>query len=137
MKIISKKSIFIFLIILLCTQLSCKKNPRSSDNEMPIISIVEPTNLDTLILSKDPEMHVEFTVSDNTTLHELEIKLYDSSNHILQQFTPNVMDLPSYAFHTHYNPIGITSFTWVKVYIKATDHALNVTEKELKIYILP
>lgn len=137
MKSISKTTIFIILTIILSSQLSCKKNTRTSDNVLPILSIVEPTNLDTIILSKDPEMHVEFTVSDNTALHELEIKMFDSSNQILQQFTPNVMDLPSYAFHTHYIPTGITGLTWVKVYIKATDHALNVTESELKVYIQP
>jgi hypothetical protein len=47
------------------------------------------------------------------------------------------MDQTSYAFHSHYFPIGITGLTWMKITIKATDHASNITEKVVKVYIKP
>lgn len=130
-------SLFFLSFITFISFTSCKKNKSSSDTTNPIIAIVEPTDLDTLKLSVESELHIEFTASDNSSLHSLEVNLLDSSNAILFQSTPNVMDQTSYAFHSHYFPIGITGLTWMKITIKATDHASNITEKVVKVYIKP
>ena len=116
---------------------SCIKNKTTTDTIKPTIAIVEPTDMDTLILSLEPEVHIEFTVSDNEGLHSLDVKLFDSSNVIKQQSTPNVTNQSSYAFHTHYIPIGVTGLTWMKVIITATDHSENIITKELKVFIKP
>jgi hypothetical protein len=130
-------SLFFLSFITFISFTSCKKNKSSSDTTNPIIAIVEPTDLDTLKLSVESELHIEFTASDNSSLHSLEVNLLDSSNAILFQSTPNVMDQTSYAFHSHYIPIGITGLTWMKITIKATDHSSNIAEKVLKVYVKP
>ncbi len=133
-----KKIVFVILsFIAMISFHSCIKNKTTTDTIKPTIAIVEPTDMDTLILSLEPEVHIEFTVSDNEGLHSLDVKLFDSSNVIKQQSTPNVTNQSSYAFHTHYIPIGVTGLTWMKVIITATDHSENIITKELKVFIKP
>ncbi len=134
---IIKIALILLSFITMISLYSCNKNKTTSDTTKPIITMVEPTDMDTITLSIDPEVHIEFTASDNEALHSLDVKLLDSANQLLQQSTPNVMDQTSYAFHTHYIPSGVTGLTWVKVQITTTDHSENTTTKELKVFLKP
>lgn len=130
----------IFAIILLTSTvafISCTKKSSSSDTEKPVITIAEPTANDTLTYSIDPEIHIEFTATDNNALHSLLVELKDDNNTILQSSSPDVLNLKTYSFHTHFIP---SAFTVVKKYtikIEAKDHAENTLLKELSVYMKP
>ena len=117
---------------------SCNKNNSSStDDTKPIITIAEPTTNDTITLTLEPEVHIEFTITDNVGLHNLSVLIIKNNIDTLMNETPSVSDLKVYSFHEHLMPIGITSLTGFKVIIKAEDHSGNMESKVIDFYVEP
>ncbi|MEI6311522.1 MAG: hypothetical protein WCP57_04590 [Bacteroidota bacterium] len=128
--ILSILSISIFFISTLTS--SCKK-----ENKAPEIAILEPSNNDTITIASDPELHVEFTVSDDDALHYLSVKIKDASTTYFADTTTSVHDLKSYNYHEHYSFTGITTLTPVTVEISAEDHDEATTTKNIQVYVRP
>ena len=77
---------FIFIIIIstsIINLTSCKKKTSEIDTEKPFLSIVEPMANDTTSMAVEPEIHVEFTATDNNKLKSLSVTLKDNLNNIL------------------------------------------------------
>lgn len=126
--------IFISVSILALFLFSCKKD--KEDKEKPYIGIVEPTQGDTQSLSKDPEVHIEFTASDNDEIHEVSVNLTNSADSLIYINSKDV-DNTVYSFHEHIVPTGIKSLTKLTLKIEASDHHSNTASKTLQFYIKP
>jgi hypothetical protein len=133
------KFILIILISVSIVQLySCKKKTSELDTEKPYLSIVEPMSNDTTSMAIEPEIHVEFTVTDNDQLKSLSVTLKDGLNNILFSSNPTVDGLKSYSFHQHYLPtMTITGTTLFKVNIIATDQNNNTNTQDILFYLKP
>jgi hypothetical protein len=133
------KFILIILISVSIVQLySCKKKTSELDTEKPYLSIVEPMANDTTSMAIEPEIHVEFTATDNDQLKSLSVTLKDGLNNILFLSNPTVDGLKSYSFHQHYLPImTITGTTLFKVNIIATDQNNNTNTQDILFYLKP
>lgn len=132
---------FIFIIIIstsIINLTSCKKKTSEIDTENPFLSIVEPMANDTTSMAVEPEIHVEFTATDNNKLKSLSVTLKDNLNNILFSSSPTVDGLKSYSFHQHYLPtMTITGTTLFKVNIIATDQNNNTNTQEILFYLEP
>ena len=132
---------FIFIIIIstsIINLTSCKKKTSEIDTEKPFLSIVEPMANDTTSMAVEPEIHVEFTATDNNKLKSLSVTLKDGLNNILFSSNPTVDGLKSYSFHQHYLPImTITGTTLFKVNIIATDQNNNTNNQDILFYLEP
>jgi hypothetical protein len=132
---------FIFIIIIstsIINLTSCKKKTSEIDTEKPFLSIVEPMANDTTSIAMEPEIHVEFTATDNNKLKSLSVTLKDNLNNILFSSSPTVDGLKSYSFHQHYLPtMTITGTTLFKVNIIATDQNNNTNTQEILFYLEP
>jgi len=133
------KFILIILISVSIVQLySCKKKTSELDTEKPYLSIVEPMANDTTSMAIEPEIHVEFTATDNDQLKSLSVTLKDGLNNILFSSNPTVDRLKSYSFHQHYLPtMTITGATLFKVNIIATDQNNNTNTQDILFYLKP
>jgi hypothetical protein len=132
-----KNNLFIISLFILVL-LSCNKQKAiSNDTEKPVVNIVEPNSLDTITLSIDPELHIEFTASDNIGLNTISVKLFDANSNLLFSADPSVNKLKVYPYHTHYIPSGIVSSTMLKVMIDANDLAGNGLHKEISVVVKP
>jgi hypothetical protein len=133
------KFILIILISVSIVQLySCKKKTSELDTEKPYLSIVEPMANDTTSMAIEPEIHVEFTATDNDQLKSLSVTLKDGLNNILFLSNPTVDGLKSYSFHQHYLPtMTITGTTLFKVNIIATDQNNNTNTQDILFYLKP
>lgn len=112
---------------------ACQKN--TIDKQSPVITIAEPLE-DSLFLSVEPEVHVEFTVSDNTKLQSLHVELIDSTQQLLINESPDVNGLPVYPFHQHVVPVLIAPMP-MQLRITATDQGNNTTYKIIPVIISP
>ena len=132
---------FIFIIIIstsIINLTSCKKKTSEIDTEKPFLSIVEPMANDTTSMAVEPEIHVEFTATDNNKLKSLSVTLKDNLNNTLFSSSPTVDGLKSYSFHQHYLPtMTITGTTLFKVNIIATDQNNNTNTQEILFYLEP
>jgi hypothetical protein len=117
---------------------SCnKKSSTTTDTLKPVITVAEPIANDTTSLTLEPEVHIEFTVTDDAGLHHLSVLLIKNNSDTIMNETPSVLDLKVYSFHEHYMPIGISSLTGLKVIIKADDHSGNTETKVIDFYVEP
>lgn len=132
------KKIFILSIPFLGFLSACKqKNPAANDITKPVFTVVEPTNGDTSFLSVEPEIHIEFTATDNVALSTLVVQLQDSNSNVINSWSPSVSGLAVYPFHQHVLPSGITSVLSMKAKMIATDLAGNSETKEISFYVAP
>jgi hypothetical protein len=136
------KPLFKFILIILISVsivhlYSCKKKTPETDSEKPFLSIMEPLANDTTSMVVEPEIHVEFTATDNDYLKSLIVTLKDSLNNIVFSSSPTVDGLKSYSFHQHYTPAAITGTTLFKANITATDKSNNTTTQEFLFYVAP
>jgi len=111
---------------------ACKKD---DDTEKPTLAIIEPLAGDTLYLSQDPEIHVEFTAADNEELHEVVVELKDAEGNSFLSNTEDV-DQKTFSFHEHVMP-DIAAGIEFTLRIEANDHSGNSTEQELRFYVVP
>ncbi len=124
------------LFILAWTQSCNKKSNSLLDHTKPMITVVEPVVNDTFDLTLDPEVHIEFTTTDETSLHSLTISVIKNGNTIFSE-APNVTNLKVYAFHEHFLPNSITAITPLKAILKATDSGGNEEIKEIDFFVKP
>jgi DNA polymerase III alpha subunit len=118
--------------------IGCKKHEHNTNDQVkPILTIEEPMVNDTLILSVDPEVHIEFTATDNEGLHELNVLLIKNNTDTILNDNPSVHDLKSYAYHEHVVPTGITNIVSMKVIISAEDHGENKEVKTVDFFVTP
>ena len=111
---------------------ACKKD---DDTEKPTLAIFEPLAGDTLYLSQDPEIHVEFTASDNEELHEVRVELKDAEGNSFLGKTEDI-DQKTFSFHEHVMP-DIAAGIEFTLRIEANDHSGNSNEQEIKFYVVP
>ncbi len=138
MKSLFKFILIIFISVSIVQLYSCKKKTSETDSEKPFLSIVEPMANDTTSITVEPEIHVEFTATDNDYLKSLIVTLKDSLNNIVFSSSPTVDGLKSYSFHQHYSPAAaITGTTLYKANITATDKSNNTTTQEFLFYVAP
>ncbi len=117
---------------------ACTKKSEQADTTKPVITVVEPLAYDTVSLATEPEIHVEFTVTDEAGLHHLSVIMIKNNTDTLMNETPDdVLNLKVYAFHKHVMPTGIASVTPVKVIISAEDHAGNTETKMIDFSVEP
>lgn len=114
----------------------CDKE-ESSDTEKPVIAVAEPHDGDTISIAKDPEMHIEFTTTDNIALKSLVVIVNDSSNIEVFREEPNVSGLKAHSYHDHYMLSGIKKYFQYKVVLTATDKSDNVTTKTIPVFVGP
>jgi hypothetical protein len=114
-----------------------KTQADSNDSTKPVITVVEPMADDTLSLAVEPEIHVEFTVTDETGLHNLSVLLIKNNTDTLMNETPAVNELKVFSFHEHAIPTGIVSLVSMKAIIKAADHGGNVETKIIDFFVEP
>lgn len=128
-----------FILLSLTLMLSeCKKNTHShKDTVKPILTFVEPTANDTVNLTLEHEVHIEFTASDETSLHELQIIIIKNGVDTIFTQTPEVHDLKVYPYHTHLIPTGIIGLAAFQAIIKAEDHGGNITTETINFFVKP
>ncbi len=124
----------ICLAILASAFIACKKQTKI-DTQKPSITLVEPTE-DTLELSIEPEIHIEFTLSDNEQLQSLQVNLVDSNGITLFTETPNVSGFSVYPFHAHITP-SISLATPMELQIIASDKNQNIVTMIKTFVVMP
>ena len=122
-----------FATLLVANFSSCKKD--ETDVEKPTIVVAEPLTNDTLSLSADPKVHIEFTATDNDGLHEVVVNVTNGSTN----FYTNTKDVDNTTlnFHEHFIPTGITAVTPMTLTIDADDHTGNTISKSVIFYVKP
>lgn len=128
---------YYIIIIMALLWNACTKKSGQADTTKPVITVVEPLANDTVSLATEPEIHVEFTVTDETGLHHLSVIVIKNNTDTLMNETPDVLDLKVYSFHEHLIPTNIASVTPMKVIIRAEDHAGNTETKTIAFFIQP
>ena len=113
---------------------SCEKG---EDTEKPAITVAEPSMDDTITLSAEPEVHLEFTTTDNQGLRELKVKVTNSMGTELFAENPDVGGLKVFAYHEHFEPLGISGLTPLTVTLKATDKNDNEEIRIIPIFVRP
>lgn len=104
------------------------------DKTAPVLTISEPTAGESL----SGEIHIHGTVTDETSLHELSIKITrDSDNSEMFSAAPSVHDLTAYDFDEHWTPTGLTAETDVTLTIVVADHGDNNDTKTVKFKVKP
>lgn len=132
------KTQIMVLISCLILLAACKqKNPASIDSSKPVFTVVEPVSNDTSYLSVEPEVHIEFTTTDNVALSTLVVQLLDSNSNMIGSWSPSVSGLAVYPFHQHVMPTGITTVVAMKAKMVATDLSGNTETKEISFYVAP
>jgi hypothetical protein len=117
---------------------ACKKNTHNNtDTVKPILTFVEPTVNDTVNLTLEHEVHIEFTATDETSLHELQVIIIKNGVDTIFTQTPEVHDLKVYSYHTHLIPTGIVGLAAFQAVIKAEDHGGNITTEIINFYVKP
>lgn len=116
---------------------ACKKRNYSTDTTNPVITIVEPMANDTIEVSVDPEVHIEFTATDNEVLKTLDISVKDANGIQLFAESPNVAGNNVYPYHNHFIPSNITTGKEITVNLKAVDANNNSVEKVIPVYLNP
>jgi|688.fasta_scaffold25018_14 hypothetical protein len=119
-----------FAVILITN--SCKK-----ENKVPTIAIVEPMENDTISLAVSPEVHIEFTASDDEELHYLSVNVHDDMANSFLADTPSVHGNKTFDYHEHIMPSGITNTKRMTLEIKAEDHEELMTTKSVVFYVKP
>lgn len=128
-----KTSVILALLALLAFNFNaCKKD---DDTEKPTLAIIEPLAGDTLYLLQDPEIHVEFTASDNEELHEVSVELKDKEGNSFLSLTEDV-DQKTFSFHDHVMPDIVAGIEFT-LRIEANDHSGNSNEQEIEFYVVP
>jgi hypothetical protein len=118
--------------------IACKKHTHdTSDTTKPVITMAEPMANDTLSLASDPEIHLEFTTTDESGLHSLKVLLIRNNTDTLFTDEPSVHDLKVYGYHEHFEATGITTLTPMKVIVIAEDHGGNVESKIITFFVEP
>jgi hypothetical protein len=131
-----KNFIPLFLSGFLFMAMSCKK--RSTDTtQSPLIVIAEPGIGDTIDVSVDPELHIEFTASSNKGLHALKVALVRNNTDTLLHESPAVMDLKAYPYHEHVLLSATVSVQSYQLYIRAEDHDGASKEELITVYAQP
>lgn len=115
---------------------SCKKST-TADTTKPTIAVVEPTDMDTLSITLEPELHIEFTASDNRALKSLNVIVTDSSLNTLASYSPTVSNMTLYPFHEHMMLSSAYENSKIFVKITAIDEALNTTEQKFTLFVNP
>lgn len=116
---------------------ACKKRNYSHDTTKPVITVVEPLTNDTVQISVDPEVHIEFTATDNEALKTLNISVKDANGNQLFTESPNVAGNSVYPYHNHFIPANITSGQEITVSLKALDANENSVELVIPVYLKP
>lgn len=130
--------IIICLLILSTSLYACSRQSHSnSDTTKPIITVVEPLANDTASLAVEPEVHIEFTATDETKLRELNVVLIKNNTDTLFNDSPTVDNLTVYAYHEHVVPSGIVSATPMTAIIRASDQSNNTETKIINFYVEP
>ena len=131
------KTIAILLATIITLNACHKAHTDNSDTTKPVITVAEPMTNDTLSISADPEIHIEFTVTDQAGLHDLSVLLIKNNTDTLLNETPTVHDLTVFSYHEHVMQSGITSLVNMKAIIKADDHGGNVETKTIEFFVKP
>jgi len=126
---------YAFLLISLLGLFACQKNA-VNDREKPALAFVEPAIGDTINLSLGDELHIEFTATDNTGLHSLDVSLKDQLGTTYLQNNPNVGNLKVYPFHTHLTP-SLSTPTQMTLHVLAEDHSGNTEESTIQFWVMP
>ena len=114
---------------------SCHKD-EDHDTEKPVITLMEPLMNDTISLTTDPSVHIEFSVTDNDELHDVDVNVTNAGGTNLFTNSTHV-DASTFTFHEHFDPTGITSVTQLTLKIDATDHHSNTESKTVTFYVKP
>ncbi|MBK7762684.1 MAG: hypothetical protein IPI46_04840 [Bacteroidetes bacterium] len=126
--------ISICIVQLLVSFFGCKKQVKL-DTQKPTITLVEPTE-DTLELSIEPEIHIEFTVTDNEQLQLLQVDLLESTGANIFSQSTDVSGLSVYPFHAHLTP-SIGSAMPMELRITANDKNQNVVSMVKTFVVIP
>ena len=134
----SKKSLMQMLMscMFIWLTVACKKK-QTADISLPIITVAEPGANDTLSLAAEPEVHLEFTVTDESSLATLTVLLVKNNADTLLFETPAVHGLSVYPYHEHVIPVGITALTPLTARITATDHSGNMANQTINFFVEP
>ena len=133
----TNKHLLLIIAILFSFQFYACKKDREADTTKPLITVVEPLSGDTLSMTASPEVHVEFTVTDESELASLSVLLIKNNSDTLMNDLPSVHGLKVYAFHEHVIPAGIAALTPMKAIILASDHSGNTESKTINFFIEP
>jgi hypothetical protein len=114
---------------------ACKKE--TIDTVKPVLTIGEPAEGTIFTLTDDPEVHIEFTVTDETSLHELSVEVKDASGAVIYTDAPSVHDLKLLDYHEHFEPTGITGEVSMTLTVTAEDHGANVTTQTVNFKVKP
>ncbi len=136
MKSLSLKIAFsIFTISFFLFNTACKKE--TTDTVKPVLTIGEPAEGTIFTLTDDPEVHIEFTLTDETSLHEVDIEVKDGTGTVIFSDAPTVHDLKLYDYHEHFEPTGITGEVNMTLTVTAADHGDNITTQTVNFKVKP
>lgn len=123
----------LFVALCLLTIASCKNHDHDdTDVDAPELTIGTPA----ANASVSGEVHIEFTVTDQS-LHELEVKVTkDSDGSELYKVNPVVHDATEYDFHEHFTP-SVAAETAVTLTVTVSDHEEHTTVKTVKFTVKP
>lgn len=124
---------FLFAAFCLLTLAACHDDHHNGDDtNAPVVVVDTPAEN----ASISGEVHIEFTVTDES-LHEMEVKVTkDSDGSELYVEHPTVHDATEYDFHEHFTP-SVAEETAVTLTITVEDHSSNVTTKTVKFIVKP
>jgi hypothetical protein len=124
-----------FIIGLVVTLFSCKKDEEKEELVNATITIIEPTANDTVALNE--EVHFEGTVAGTGEMHGYTVTFTNTSNSATLYTIAYDVHATSYNFHEHWIN-NVTDTTIVKATIDVTkDHDGNHEIKDITVVCLP
>ncbi len=108
----------------------------SDDIEAPAVTIIQPLENDTILLSITKEVNIRFTTSDNDELHDVIVYVKNTAGKILYS-TTNDVDQKTYNYSEQYKPSNINVLTQLKLETHITDHSDNHTFKSVSFFVRP
>lgn len=122
----------LFLSALILTAFAFAVSSCGHKNEAPVINLEEPDATSNLVLGDS--IHIEGTVTDDESLHEMSITITNPSGGTVFQSFPTVHNLKTYDFHYHFTPLAAEVLTLT---IIAEDHEGESATKTATITVSP
>ena len=125
--------LFLALILVSISTLSCHKHHNDDDDNAPEITITAPT----IDVSISGAVTISGLVTDES-MHEVTIKVTkDIDNSTLFFVVQEAHNLTSYTIAEVWTPVGIVAETAVTLIITAEDHNEHLETKTLKFKVKP
>lgn len=136
MNAINNNSGLLLTVLLLVFTACHKDDDEPVDSEKPVLTVYEPTAGDTLSMSVEDSVHIQFYATDNDELHEVAVNITDINGTNVYSTLDDV-DATAYSYHEHFFPGVVSSVVRYTILFQASDHSGNIASDTRIFYVKP